>query len=81
MTLEVDELEALLEAPCKWCGYSGANYWQHGSHPKKCPWHEIGGGDMRRLLLEVDNCFPDDDVPSYALHRLKRPNSPHPSET
>lgn len=67
----MDEQEPRLEAPCKWCGYNGANYWQRGSHLETCPWHEIGGDDMRRLLLEVDAQFPDDDVPSFALRRLK----------
>jgi len=40
-----------VEAPCKWCGYNGTNYWQEGSHPRHCPWHYVGGGDARETLF------------------------------
>jgi len=33
----------LLAAPCLFCGYNGAGYWQRGTHHKRCPWHHVGG--------------------------------------
>jgi len=36
-----------LEAPCVWCGYSGENYWQAGTHEKVCPVYSIGGQEAR----------------------------------
>lgn len=37
----------LLEARCVFCGYNGPGYWQPFTHPKPCPWHDIGGMDQR----------------------------------
>jgi len=37
----------LTDAPCIFCGYSGPEYYQRGSHAEDCPWHSIGGGYER----------------------------------
>ena len=37
----------LFDAPCVFCGYNGPNYYQAGTHDKKCPWHRVGGYDER----------------------------------
>jgi hypothetical protein len=39
--------DALLDAPCLFCGYNGAGYWQSGTHAKDCRWHSVGGFDDR----------------------------------
>jgi hypothetical protein len=55
----------LLAAPCLLCGYNGSEYWQSGSHEKRCPWHTIGGAAEReqkmlkmipRALLKTYGC-------------------------
>ena len=43
--------EELIDAPCIFCGYSGAGYYQVGTHDELCPWHGIGGGDERASIL------------------------------
>lgn len=40
-------LHEVLDARCVFCGYNGAGYWQPFTHPKPCPWHDIGGMDQR----------------------------------
>lgn len=37
----------LLDAPCLWCGYNGAGYFQTGTHSENCPWHNVGGAMER----------------------------------
>jgi chromosome segregation ATPase len=41
----------ILSHPCIFCGYSGRDYWQAGSHASACPWHEIGGEEKRAHFL------------------------------
>jgi hypothetical protein len=41
----------ILFAPCQWCGYNGADYWQAGPHGFDCPWFTVGGMRERELLL------------------------------
>jgi len=41
----------LLAAPCVFCGYNGANYYQRGSHKKACPFHDVGGETARARHL------------------------------
>lgn len=48
----IEQSSALLEAPCVFCGYRGAGYWQRGTHPESCPWHLSDGGiEARRKRL------------------------------
>lgn len=48
----IEQVSVLLEAPCVFCGYRGANYWQRGTHPEGCPWHLVDGGiEARRERL------------------------------
>lgn len=42
----------ILDAPCRYCGYNGAGYWQRSTHHPGCPWHDVGGKDAR-LSLEL----------------------------
>lgn len=44
-------MDELLDAPCAFCGYNGAGYWQAQTHPQECPWHAVGGGDERAAQL------------------------------
>lgn len=44
-------MDELLNAPCVFCGYNGAGYWQAKSHLKSCPWHTVGGFDDRRARM------------------------------
>jgi hypothetical protein len=44
---------ALLNAPCRWCGYHGADYWQPGTHAVTCPWRAIGGAQERANHLRL----------------------------
>lgn len=37
----------ILDAPCVFCGYNGASYWQKHTHSKECPFHEVGGDASR----------------------------------
>jgi len=46
-----DITKSLLEAPCRWCGYSGEGYWQKNTHDKHCIWHDVGGADNRETKL------------------------------
>lgn len=41
----------LLDAPCVFCGYNGANYWQVKTHGKLCPWYSMGGIAEREGML------------------------------
>lgn len=43
-----------LEPPCQWCGFSGAGYWQPGTHATTCPWYAWGGKAERRRALGYD---------------------------
>lgn len=43
--------DALLDAPCIFCGYNGAGYWQKGTHSKDCRLSDVGGFDDRRKAL------------------------------
>ena len=36
-------IAALLSAPCLWCGYNGAGYYQPGTHAARCRWRSVGG--------------------------------------
>ncbi len=40
-----------LNAPCIYCGYNGAGYWQAGTHSKDCRWHSVGGACERNAML------------------------------
>lgn len=37
----------ILDAPCVFCGYNGARYWQRGTHAQDCPFSDIGGDASR----------------------------------
>lgn len=50
--------DALLYAPCRFCGYEGRNYWQPHSHNKKCVFYSIGGITERREVLENAKFIP-----------------------
>lgn len=39
-----------LEAPCQWCGYNGAGYWQAKTHEPQCPFRFMGGRAEREAL-------------------------------
>lgn len=39
-------------APCIFCGYSGARYWQRHSHSIDCPWYEVGGAQEREDIIK-----------------------------
>jgi hypothetical protein len=41
------------DAPCVFCGYSGAGYWQKFTHARYCPWYEIGGMAERRYYMRT----------------------------
>jgi len=43
--------ESILSAPCVFCGYGGAGYYQKHTHDKKCPWYKVGGLEDRTSLL------------------------------
>ena len=43
----------ILDAPCAFCGYSGAGYWQSKTHKEYCPWYNIGGEVERFNQLKV----------------------------
>ena len=38
-------------APCVFCGYNGAGFYQAGTHAKDCPWYTVGGGEERSVML------------------------------
>lgn len=44
-------MDDMLDAPCLWCGYKGAGYWQTGTHDKGCPWYGIGGKAERETAF------------------------------
>ena len=39
--------ERMLRAPCVYCGYAGAGYWQAGTHWNDCPWKTVAGEEAR----------------------------------
>ena len=41
----------LLGAPCVFCGYSGAGYYQRGTHAETCPWWHVGGLEPRKAVV------------------------------
>jgi hypothetical protein len=43
--------DAMLDAPCVFCGYNGAGYWQSGTHAKDCRWYSVGGYVDRHKAL------------------------------
>lgn len=43
----------LLPAPCLWCGYNGAGYWQVGAHREDCRWVNVGGVSERTAALSA----------------------------
>jgi hypothetical protein len=47
----LSSLHDVLDARCVFCGYTGAGYWQPFTHPKPCPWHDIGGIEQRNREL------------------------------
>lgn len=51
-------------APCPFCGYSGPNFFQAGTHAADCPWHNIGGLSERLLAF--------DDVVSDLFREVRR---------
>lgn len=55
--------DALLDAPCIFCGYSGQGYWQSGTHNENCRWRNIGGFNGRRAALTsvaIKNAAPQE---------------------
>lgn len=52
----LSNLNALLSAPCRFCGYNGQGYWQKDTHLLSCPWHGIGGeaDRLKKLPYEID---------------------------
>lgn len=44
--------DALLDAPCVFCGYNGAGYWQAGTHAPGCRWRNVGGYEDRDIALQ-----------------------------
>jgi hypothetical protein len=45
------EHDAILRAPCVFCAYRGAGYYQTGTHNAGCPWREIGGRSERDAAI------------------------------
>ncbi len=43
--------QKITEAPCIFCGYNGAGYYQKHTHGKHCPYYEIGGNEERKDAL------------------------------
>ena len=41
----------VLLAPCRWCGYNGAGYWQKDTHAATCPWWKVSGIASRMAVL------------------------------
>ena len=59
--------DALLDAPCIFCGYSGQGYWQSGTHNENCRWRNIGGFKERRAALTsvaLKNAAPQVSLPA-----------------
>ena len=48
---EERSVKDLLGAPCLFCGYNGANYWQTASHAQLCPWYHVGGSYERAYIF------------------------------
>jgi len=44
-------MKSILDAPCFYCGFDGAGYWQKGTHDKDCPVGRVGGKIERARLL------------------------------
>lgn len=42
----------LHQAPCRFCGYNGPNYFSINTHHKDCPWYNIGGGFEREEFFK-----------------------------
>lgn len=49
---DIYDMYCIWRAPCVFCGYDGPNFFQVGSHPKTCPFHDIGGVDERLERVE-----------------------------
>ena len=49
--LDQGSLASLLAAPCIWCDYNGAAYWQSRSHDVECPWNEVASSQARLEVL------------------------------
>lgn len=48
-----------LDAPCVFCGYDGAGYWQTGTHANGCVWRCVGGRSTRRASLNLKALFAE----------------------
>ena len=59
-------------APCVFCGYNGAGFYQAGTHAEDCPWYTVGGGEERSVMLRkvVASLFKE--------HRHSSPSAPLP---
>lgn len=55
----VARADDLLDAPCVFCAYNGAGYWQVGIHAKDCPFHNVGGDAARAdHIVALKNAAP-----------------------
>lgn len=61
-----------LSSPCRWCGYTGRHYSQHGSHHEGCPWHQVAGDKARAHLLRLHDSGITPAAAASALERLHR---------
>ena len=68
----LDEHSERLEAPCRWCGHNGPEYWQAGSHTEDCPWHKVGGEHERAQILDIDMIVSDRAAVADALEKLAK---------
>lgn len=86
----------LTDAPCIFCGYSGPEYYQRGSHAEDCPWHSIGGGyervaaisdvargmfvELRRLRAELARLKPLAEAAQWVPVTEALPGERNPDE-
>ncbi len=49
----MSEIEDILKSKCIFCGYNGAGYYQEHTHDKLCPWHSIGGLEVRKMVFSA----------------------------
>jgi len=59
-------------APCVFCGYNGAGFYQAGTHAEDCPWYTVGGGEERSVMLRkvVASLFKER---RHSSHNTRKP--------
>ena len=62
-------------APCVFCGYNGAGFYQAGTHAEACPWYTVGGGEERSVMLRkvVASLFKERRHSSHNKQSIKLP--------